>query len=105
MYHTKVVSYSMKMNRFGELTANEFRALMFGSHPKNPIKMGQAFYSFSSLTETPPRVDLRLRGMVTPVKDQMFCASGSTFAAVGLLEGTVFRQTSEFKSAQEAIKN
>ena len=82
------------MNQFGDLTEWEFEAIIFGKTPLDVTRRGRGLYSFSELTATPRSVDLRSRGMVTPVKDQGYCASGSIFSAIGALEGALHKSTS-----------
>ena len=93
LFHFGQVSYDMRMNQFGDFTEWEFEALMFGRNPSYATRRGRGLYSFSALTFTPASVDLRLRGMVTPVKNQGYCASGAIFSAIGALEGALYKST------------
>merc|ERR1711928_61161 len=69
------VSYSMKMNQFGDMLPEEF--------------------------EAPSSVDWRNQGLVTGVKDQGQCGGCWSFSAPGALEGQYFRKTGQLISLSE----
>ena len=74
------------MNRYGDFTAAEFKMFMFGIDHSRPTLLGTRFSSFTSLTDTPERIRFKVERIMTPVKDQNFCAGGPIFAAVGTLK-------------------
>ncbi|XP_044496468.1 zingipain-2-like [Mangifera indica] len=69
-------SYKLGINRFSDLTQQEFVALHTG-------------YENVSLEEIPRSLDWRRRGAVTPVKNQGNCGSCWAFSAAAALEGLV----------------
>lgn len=101
MYRENLLSYNMDMNQFGDLTEREFLEIMFGYTRVVPVYLGPVFYSFSKLTSTPKSLDLRSRGMVTPVKDQGIGSHGAIFAAIGVLEGLHYQLTNNLVSLSE----
>jgi len=91
--------YTLKMNRFGDLTGQEFRARMNGYRgEKMPSK--EVFQSPSNF-KRPDSVDWRTKGFVTPVKDQGQCGSCWAFSTVASLEGQTFNSTKKLVSLSE----
>ncbi|CAF1021254.1 unnamed protein product [Adineta steineri] len=97
-------SYTLGMNRFGDLTHEEFKKQMNGFKMPNKIKNNnldhQAFVVPSDVI-VPRAVDWRKEGFVTPVKDQGQCGSCWAFSATGSLEGQHFVQTTQLISLSE----
>ena len=96
LYRENVFTFNLEINQFGDLTEREFMDIMFGYKRTNPVYFGSAFYSFAKLTFSPRSLDLRLKGMVTPVKNQGMGSFGGIFAAIGVLEGLQFKLTSNY---------
>jgi len=87
-------TWTMGMNKFGDLTAEEFLATHTGykqvkmdtlrSANTKPQKLG--------VKAAPTFVDWRTKGAVTPIKDQGQCGSCWAFSATGSTEGSYFLQ-------------
>jgi len=98
-------SYTLKMNKYGDLLNHEFRAMLNGykQRPKNQTRsyQGAAFIKSAHVDRLPPKVDWRKLGAVTPVKDQGQCGSCWSFSTTGALEAMHFRKTGKLVSLSE----
>lgn len=64
-------SYKLAVNKFADRTENEFKAYFTGH--KNPIDPSVSFstsFKYESLSYVPDRIDWRMKGAVTEVKNQ-----------------------------------
>jgi len=92
-------SYSLAMNKFADLTNDEFKRLYmppaFTAGPKTGSKYLPHTFAI------PSSVDWRTQGYVTPIKDQGQCGSCWAFSATGSLEGQHFKSTGNLVSLSE----
>jgi len=94
------VSYTLGMNKYGDLTNTEFVEIMNGLKLSAKKSNGASFMAPLN-TVNPASVDWRTKGYVTEVKDQGQCGSCWAFSATGSLEGQTFRKTGKLPSLSE----
>ncbi|MCK0538909.1 C1 family peptidase [Alcanivorax quisquiliarum] len=105
LYKNGLVSYTMGVNKFSDMTETEFRSFYTGS-----LNPGQSFRRESSLNtnrlllgggDLPRSVDWREANWVTPVKEQKECLSCWIFSAVGAVESQHYNKTGELVTLSE----
>jgi KDEL-tailed cysteine endopeptidase len=89
--HTQ--NFTLGVNQFTDLTQQEFKAKYLGGL-KSKTQVGsygcKTFSSSTSFSSSlPDSVDWRLKGVVTPVKDQGQCGSCWAFSATGAISAAV----------------
>jgi hypothetical protein len=92
------VNHTAAMNKYGDMTHEEFIATMNGFRRK------QNFRPINRTTTSgpvPKSVDWRTKGYVTDVKDQGRCGSCWAFSTVATLEGQYFKASGKLVSLSE----
>jgi cathepsin L len=92
MHNARKSSYTMSVNKFSAMTLSEKQALngfsksVNQAHKPKYEKSLPADFKLHPVSELPPSIDWRERGVVSPVKDQGHCGSCWAFAATAMLE-------------------
>jgi len=96
-------TFTVGMNKFGDLTNGEFVSMVNGLNKTRTMhksNKGSHFIAPSNF-QRPDSVDWRKEGYVTPIKDQGQCGSCWAFSAVAALEGQHFKASSQLVSVSE----
>ncbi|CAH1392193.1 unnamed protein product [Nezara viridula] len=97
------VAYSLKINKFGDLSPEEFSAKFNGYQKNSPTtnsNLGQKF-EYPLNANLPNSMDWRNIGAVTAVKSQGTCNGCWSFSATGAMEGQLFINTGNLIALSE----
>jgi len=82
-------TYKRGVNKFCDLTMEEFKKLLGGGKIPKSLSKGSAAPALKSSVALPSSVDWRTKGVVTPVKNQGGCGSCWAFAATETIESAI----------------
>jgi len=95
------LGFTVAMNKFGDLTLDEFKILYLATRVNSSFLSQQSTPSVYSPPPTADEVDWRTKGAVTGVKDQGQCGSCWAFSATGSIEGAWFLTNNALVSVSE----
>ncbi|KAJ3671743.1 hypothetical protein LUZ60_007822 [Juncus effusus] len=91
--------YKLALNKFGDLTRQEFRKTYNGLKPQSP--KGNTGFMYENVKDVPASVDWRQKGAVTGIKNQGQCGSCWAFSTVVAVEGINQLKTGNLVSLSE----
>ncbi|GIY95878.1 cathepsin L, partial [Caerostris extrusa] len=95
-------SFRLGLNKYSDLTYEEYLRFLNGYKVTNVTRECRVpWVPVDNAEELPDRVDWRVQGMVTPVKDQKLCGSCWAFSTTGSLEGQHKKKTGNLVSLSE----
>ncbi|CAM8887666.1 unnamed protein product [Rhodiola kirilowii] len=97
--HAAGSSYSLSINKFADLTNEEFKAR--NGYKRSSRSSAGTPFKYENATGVPSTVDWRKKGAVTPVKDQGQCGCCWAFSAVAATEGITQLTTGKLISLSE----
>ena len=106
-HNRKNKEVKLSLNKFGDMTTEEFQALHIGGYVhSSKVAQDNFLGAFRSQVDfgvlnVPESVDWREKGAVTPVKNQQKCGSCWAFSAVGALESLYYIKNGKLLSFSE----
>lgn len=103
----KDTPYKLSLNKFGDMTNEEFRNVYAGSKIHHHVtknrspKPSAGSFMYENVHSLPAAVDWRAKGAVAPVKDQGQCGSCWTFSTIAAVEGINQIKTKELITLSE----
>ncbi|CAO1331127.1 unnamed protein product [Diamesa serratosioi] len=106
----KTVTFKLGVNKYADMLPHEFVNTLNGyNRTQSDLNMRlsskrleeSVTFIEAANVQAPSEADWRLKGAVTPVKDQGHCGSCWSFSATGALEGQHFRKTGKLVSLSE----
>lgn len=93
LFKNGVVSYEKGLNKFSDMSHDEFHATMNGYGASNDDNANKQTHESANDAKIPESIDWRKKGAVTAVGEQKNCAVCWAFASCGALEAAHFIKT------------
>lgn len=103
LYEKGIETYSLALNEFADWTHEEFLSTngYFPLKAPSTIQEEISSHLIRKRSPSPDSIDWREKGVVTPVKNQLKCASCWAFSAAAALEAKLYREKGVLQSLSE----